>query len=975
MKNRSPNDNTINGIAENIAELDALPGIIIENRDQVATAAKTLSELTAVERGYSEQKIPHINRQIAALEARINMLELPVSIAAIQELVAKDAATIADAESVKAKNETDVNPHREESNKNQTAINLYSHLSSYQSTLASASSNLAIKTTELARLKEKLEDLKQRRETAHHIASTSRQRLEGLDNELSALRKRHRAEEEPAIHAVDQVKSKLDHLQVRHQNALRLKAETSDQQLGAQKAESRNNEQAKRAYRDEVEFQAKADAAHTKKRKLLAELERQHSAYESAKQAAAYSSNASSGGYSSSSNGAPPSAYSSDQGGSNSNSSYSSNVSNNGNILADLLQKITETERAIQSAEEEAEKFERKAAAEHNDAHIHEAEAASAHQLAHQFGEQSRSYFEEAASLQTDIVRTTLELQRESYSLSEKQQRIRFEDDKLRKVRDDAHQQFQNDTRIYDDLNGNYQSTSISIDATNQTISSLTSDIEYAKQGIDRTETAIKADDYASRFSRQQLEVMRDEQIKLAQPYLNKIEECNIIIKNTSTQKKAKENDIEALEKKLRIATATVDQSTNEFADICTNQDVPNLQKQLGFAITDKEDLQQQLNAQRTQVRSKQTELDHLRRELENNVRREQSLKSGILLMRLYRDPENELNSLHADLSRAVTAYAESHHAGLNWQTRSSFLNIANRADFILHNHDVEGKTDNDKLRNKFYQLSGLIRNEMEFVNGNPSYFGRLANLLHDRDIAERNVYDIYRKLEVKYPQPLHIMTYDEITQYDADQYRLAKQAFDDLLARGPEHHDGKWRSFYQAGKNISSCIHKEEVKVRKVNEPAFDVHLHTRIFQLAATVLQHPENALARTELHELTHDNKVGKPSTPRKVIGAILAFIGAAAALVGGLALASLLPVISLPIAAPMIAVGGVGVVTGLFTFFSGVERGLSKAYSKFDNLSADIGSHLPAAPAPAPSAPLPDEYFDSPNKPTAPSMDKF
>jgi hypothetical protein len=261
----------------------------------------------------------------------------------------------------------------------------------------------------------------------------------------------------------------------------------------------------------------------------------------------------------------------------------------------------------------------------------------------------------------------------------------------------------------------------------------------------------------------------------------------------------------------------------------------------------------------------------------------------------------------------------------------------------------------------------------MEFVKDDLRYFTNLLNLLKGRMIEERDVLGEFNQLAGNYPQQLRDMLQSEVSNYDVTQYNNARAAFDNLLALGPQHNDSQWRSLYRAGKQISSCMHKEELKVRKANEPAFDVHLHTRIYELASEVLQNPSNEAARTELHGLTQDNKVGKPSTPRIVIGAILSFIGAAAALVGGLALACLIPGISLPIAAPMIAVGGAGVVSGLFTLFSGFERGLSKGYTKFEKVSADIGSHLPPAP-PREAGATPKEYFEPP-APSAPSLNNF
>lgn len=997
MYNRSPSDNTIVGIAENIAEIERLPKLQTKKQEEINTSTASLDAQVSVERDFTDNKIPYQNRQMTALVARIAMLQLPANIDAIKEKVKADTATIANAEKERSINERDVQPHRDEHKKIQNAIDLLVSLAYSKNALAASTSSLEAKTAELARLKTKLTELEPRRDSAHLTATKSKEILDNLDYDLQTLRKRHRDEEEPQLETVRQLKNRLDGLHARNKIAMANHNAAHDHQHDEEKAERKHLEKSQQALSDKQKFHAHADAEHKKKRSLLAELENQRRAYESAKQAAAYSSSSnSSGGYGSSGNAAPPSTttttisvgfgavvqvpaappstFSSDQGGSNSNTTYSANVSNNGNVLEDMLQKISRLERDIQSAEAEAKRYERKAAAEHEDALSHEAKAATAHQHAMNYADQVRTYAEQASSLQTEIVRTNRDYEHESDRLNQIQQRIRGEDSKLSKKHDTAYQQHKNDHAFFAELNSNCVETTKLIEQTKQSIANLDRDIANTKSKINNTDSLIKADEYATQHSEQTLIAMRKEQEKLVQPYLNKIEECRATINNTSVEKQSKLSQIDDLEKQLRTATSTVEKSTPEFAAICSSEDIPNLQKQSTFAESELAQFRQQLAAQRERIASNRSQLKQLQSELTSLQNRERNLHAADLLMRLYRDPGNELNALHRDLLAAIRNYSATHHVGLSWQSRSSLLSLENRANFIFQNDDVDGQTDKDKLREKFYQLSGLIRNEIEFISGNPSYFNVLSGLLTHRDVEERNVVARFHKLEEKYPQPLHIMNYAEITNYDTAQYNNAKAAFDHLLAAGPQQNTSKWRSLYRAGKSISSCIHKEEIKVRAPNDIQFDVHLHTRIFQLASEVLQSPNNAAARSELHDLTHPNMIGKPSTARKVVGAILSFIGAAAALVGGLALAALIPGISLPIAAPLIAGGGAGVAVGLFTFFSGLERGLSRAYTRFDNISADLGNHMPR---PAPSAPpkeseQPSEYFEPPTAPPLHNM---
>ena len=502
MKNRPPSDNTITGITENIAELAELPRILLAKQGSIDSTQSSLNALIAVECDYVDNKIPSSNRLITALSARLNMLELPVSINAIKELVEQDNATIAHALQVRSENENKVQPYLDERKKIKQAIDLHTSLLSYKSLLATASSNLLDKRAELSRLQKSIADLKKRRESADAIEIASKEKLEGLDHDLQKLRKRHRAEEEPVVYSVNQVKARLDNLKEKYRIALQHQAEATTQQQNSQKTASKHEEKSRQAYQDKTRFLAMAQAANTKKYELIADLERERSAYESAKQAAEYSNNAAAtssatntisipvglggfiqmpatsspqSGYSSSQGG-----YSSSQGGNPSNSSYSSSVAENVKILAAHAQKICELDRGIQLAEEEMKRCERKAASEQDAARDHEATAATACQQIVGYGEQARTYALQASSLQSDIDRTNSEFLAESEKLRQLQLRMQNDDDRLRRMRDTVSDQHSIDVMQYNELNKNVGSTGIKIDDTNQSHHEF--DKRYRKQ-------------------------------------------------------------------------------------------------------------------------------------------------------------------------------------------------------------------------------------------------------------------------------------------------------------------------------------------------------------------------------------------------------------------------------------------------------------------------------------------------------------
>ena len=107
----------------------------------------------------------------------------------------------------------------------------------------------------------------------------------------------------------------------------------------------------------------------------------------------------------------------------------------------------------------------------------------------------------------------------------------------------------------------------------------LTSDIESKNTLIKITIEAIKACEYATQYSLEALGKMDMVQADFAAPYLKKIDDCNGIIKFAANQALFKERTIKDHDAKLRAATSTVRESSEEFAAICGNTDVLGFKK------------------------------------------------------------------------------------------------------------------------------------------------------------------------------------------------------------------------------------------------------------------------------------------------------------------------------------------------------------------------------------------------------------
>ena len=182
-----------------------------------------------------------------------------------------------------------------------------------------------------------------------------------------------------------------------------------------------------------------------------------------------------------------------------------------------------------------------------------------------------------------------------------------------------------------------------------------------------------------------------------------------------------------------------------------------------------------------------------------------------------------------------------------------------------------------------------------------------------------------------------------DVKKDDAATYKKAVDAFNDLLKLEPEDADRKMHNFFEAGRAMSACIKEQE---DKANAPlslhSFDVHLHTQIYIQATKLLKKPNDVEAQRELDRLTKDNPIGKPSTAWKVVGAVALFIGSALAIVGGLVLSGVAPIVSSPLAFVMIAGGVAGLTASGFSFWASREKGLSRSYTDVGNAAKKMGN---------------------------------
>ena len=320
-------------------------------------------------------------------------------------------------------------------------------------------------------------------------------------------------------------------------------------------------------------------------------------------------------------------------------------------------------------------------------------------------------------------------------------------------------------------------------------------------------------------------------------------------------------------------------------------------------------------------------------------VAREEKLDSNTYLKKFCKNPRLLLTELGQSLHEQMNLYDEEYPAAQHPSVRACLREYRNRIDLICTCDGVNDEQAIGIFQTKYCQLSGLIwyMRERTMADGG-SFVNYLDDAFDKNCIDSHDALQAYEELKSSKHEFLHDLQPLELAGLEERDYAVAAAYFKERLALKPNPDTREMRYLHKTGLSLLACV--DEMKSQAVDKP-FDINLHTKQLREAAAVLRHPEDRILRERLKYLGSYNTDGQPSMVKKVFGMLAMFIGAAAAVAGGLILAGVLPIVSLPLTATCFGAGATLFAGGLGLLVSARQKGIDKAQGDFDKASVTAG----------------------------------
>jgi predicted phage tail protein len=355
-----------------------------------------------------------------------------------------------------------------------------------------------------------------------------------------------------------------------------------------------------------------------------------------------------------------------------------------------------------------------------------------------------------------------------------------------------------------------------------------------------------------------------------------------------------------------------------------------------------------------------QKEADYL-----SMVARRENLGNNIYLKNFCEKPHLLLTQLSDSLHEQMKLYDDEFPAAQSQNVRACLLEFGNRVNLICNGDGLQSHKAIEIFQTRYCQLSGLIWHMRERTAADGGSFVNYLDDAFDKNCIEAvDALRAYEDLKSSHHDFLQDIEPLELAGIEERDYEIAARHFKDMLALQPNPDTREMQYLHKTGLSLLTCV--EEMKLQSADKP-FDINLHTKQLKVAAAVLQHPEDRILRERLKYLGSYNTDGEPSMIKKVFGALAMFIGAAAAITGGLIMAGVLPIVSLPLTITCFGGGATLFAGGVALLVSGRQKGIDKAQGDFDKAAAAASAKI--NPHNDNFAPL---NVDDERRPSAPPM---
>lgn len=397
-----------------------------------------------------------------------------------------------------------------------------------------------------------------------------------------------------------------------------------------------------------------------------------------------------------------------------------------------------------------------------------------------------------------------------------------------------------------------------------------------------------------------------------------------------------------------------------------TSKPLPALQQALGG----QEDIQSKLLSEKAIYDRKIRQLTNKKRErkaeLSNMTHRQTEVTSDKYLFTLTNKPDELYNQLVQRINEQIALYDKEHPANQSLAVRQALQDL-HRQLLAIANGTTMPTTRFDTIncdRQRYYRLAGLmwkLRERTSSIDENYSFLCALDKMTGEKFVCEQEAKKEYDTLYATFEPTQMDITPDELLDEERTAYTSAANALKATLEPQPYYIEPEVKAVYWAARTVLKHCNAEVASATKKDNVAFDLKYHTAIIKKVTEVTQHPGDKRLVTECKDLCNHSTHGKSSLGKKIAGAMLTFLGAAAVAAG-----LYLSITSLGFAAPLsiglLAGGGTLMASGIGLFCHGRIKGDERNLQAFNKAAGKVPSEVKEE----------DELYKLPT-PNAPAFD--
>lgn len=369
----------------------------------------------------------------------------------------------------------------------------------------------------------------------------------------------------------------------------------------------------------------------------------------------------------------------------------------------------------------------------------------------------------------------------------------------------------------------------------------------------------------------------------------------------------------------------------SDIQQTCAQLDAETRVQQLAATISQRRTLEDRAKAYQAELDSYEATILSIKAEIDGNLREIASLQKKSdhsykesFLYPYSSKPEILIQALELNLKDVLAEYESFSPASQPCSSRIALCELQRFADRVL----LEDSVTVAEKQKTLSRLSGLVWYFIEYVNDEDQVLSaKLESRVLQKECLDRqDAVSDFNLFCIK--NQLAFMDASDLREHEALQYNAAVAAMKMQLEAIPANAGTATRKFYACGANLLNTIQRQ----KKREGRSFDTKFHTGVLNQATEYLQSPDSLDCSVKIANLTQHTNHGKPSFARKLVGAMLMFLGAATSLVGiGLGAATL--GMASPATLSLICAGAAVFAIGAGLFGYGCRRGINKRMGEF------------------------------------------